>query len=195
MPRSFEERDVAVDPRYGPRVVGHVLAQSVDRDAVRYELSGEGRVEAVDVAVDPQGAEKAERIERERYEPPDPSRLSEAAKELFRRRLAGDREVTDANRPQYRELVAARIMDPVSTWEFRGSAYRSAKSRACAAELCPIGRCEGGVPIRPGGRGRSLAASRFAAALVASVVEPFGNSEATKQAATNQGQGQLRQQE
>jgi hypothetical protein len=42
--------------------------------------------------------------------------LSEPARELLRRRLAGDREVTDANRPLYRELVAARIMYPVSTW-------------------------------------------------------------------------------
>ena len=58
----------------------------------------------------------AQRIEQERYEPPDASRLSEAARELLRRRLAGDQEVTDANRPLYRELVAARIMDPVSTW-------------------------------------------------------------------------------
>ena len=57
-----------------------------------------------------------ERIERERFEPPDASNLSEAARELLRRRLAGDREVTDANRPLYRELVAARIMYPVSTW-------------------------------------------------------------------------------
>jgi len=44
------------------------------------------------------------------------SNLSEAARELLRRRLAGDREVTNANRPLYRELAAARIMDPVSTW-------------------------------------------------------------------------------
>jgi hypothetical protein len=59
---------------------------------------------------------EAERIERDRYEPPDASRLTEAARELLRRRLAGDREVTDANRPLYRELVVARIMYPVSTW-------------------------------------------------------------------------------
>ncbi len=44
------------------------------------------------------------------------SNLSDAARELLRRRLAGGREVTDANRPLYRELVAARIMYPVSTW-------------------------------------------------------------------------------
>jgi hypothetical protein len=59
---------------------------------------------------------EAERIERERYGPPDAGRLSGAARELLRRRLAGDRKVTDANRPLYRELVAARIMYPVSTW-------------------------------------------------------------------------------
>ena len=59
---------------------------------------------------------EAERIERDRYEPPDASRLTEAARELLRRRLAGDREVTDANRPLYRELVAARIMIPCHTF-------------------------------------------------------------------------------
>jgi hypothetical protein len=59
---------------------------------------------------------EAERIERERYEPPDASRLSEAARELLRRRLAGDREVTDANRPLYRELAAARIVIPCHTF-------------------------------------------------------------------------------
>ncbi len=53
-------------------------------------------------------SEAEERIERERFELPDASNLSEAARELLRRRLAGDREVTDANRPLYRELVAAQ---------------------------------------------------------------------------------------
>ncbi len=61
-------------------------------------------------------SEAEEQIERERFEPPDASNLPEAARELLRRRLAGDREVTEANRPLYRELVAARIMYPVSTW-------------------------------------------------------------------------------
>jgi hypothetical protein len=60
--------------------------------------------------------EAEERIERERFDAPDASNLSEAARELLRRRIAGDREVTDANRPLYRELVAARILYPVSTW-------------------------------------------------------------------------------
>jgi len=61
-------------------------------------------------------SEAEEQIERERFEPPDASNLSEAARELLRRRLAGDREVTDANRPLYRELVAARIMMPVHSF-------------------------------------------------------------------------------
>ena len=48
---------------------------------------------------------EAERIERERFEPPVGD-LSELARERLRRYLAGDREVTEANRPAYRELVA-----------------------------------------------------------------------------------------
>ena len=60
--------------------------------------------------------EAEDRIERERFVPPDASNLSESAKELLRRRLAGDRQVTDANRRQYRELVAARIMMPIHSF-------------------------------------------------------------------------------
>jgi len=60
--------------------------------------------------------ESQERIERERYDPPDASHLSESAREVLRRRLAGDRQVTDANRPAYRELVAARIMMPLHSF-------------------------------------------------------------------------------
>ena len=55
-------------------------------------------------------SEAEERIERERFEPTDASNLSDAARDLLRRRLAGNRQVTDPNRPLYRELVAARIM-------------------------------------------------------------------------------------
>ncbi len=60
--------------------------------------------------------EAADRIERERFEPPDASNLSESAKDLLRRRLAGDREVTEANLPHYHELVAARIMIPIHSF-------------------------------------------------------------------------------
>jgi hypothetical protein len=68
---------------------------------------------------------ESERIERERYEPPDASGLSEAARELLRRYLAGDRAITESNRPTYRELVAARVMIPVHTFVGgREAAYR-----------------------------------------------------------------------
>jgi hypothetical protein len=60
-------------------------------------------------------AREEDRIERERYEPPDGD-LSDSARERLRRHLAGDREVTEANRPAYRELVAARVMIPVHTF-------------------------------------------------------------------------------
>jgi hypothetical protein len=60
---------------------------------------------------------EAERIERERYEPPDASRLSEAARELLRTCITdGCPEGDEANRPAYRELVAARIMIPVGSF-------------------------------------------------------------------------------
>lgn len=60
-------------------------------------------------------AREVERIERERYEPPDGD-LSEAARERLRLYLAGDCAVTEENRPAYRELVAARVMIPVHTF-------------------------------------------------------------------------------
>ncbi len=60
--------------------------------------------------------EAADRIERERFEPPDASNVSESARDLLRRHLRGDREVTDGNRPQYRELVAARILIPIHSF-------------------------------------------------------------------------------
>jgi hypothetical protein len=55
--------------------------------------------------------EEEERIERERYEPPDASNLSDAARALLTRIAAGERvEITPENRPVFRELAAARII-------------------------------------------------------------------------------------
>ncbi len=60
---------------------------------------------------------EADRIERERYEPPDASRLSEAARELLRTCIAsGCPDGDETNRPAFRELVAARIMMPMGSF-------------------------------------------------------------------------------
>jgi hypothetical protein len=55
--------------------------------------------------------EAQERIERERYEPPDVSNLSGASWALLRRIVTGERvEITPENRPVFRELAEARII-------------------------------------------------------------------------------------
>ena len=66
----------------------------------------------------PEGLEHGEaNLERERYEPPDASRLSEAARELLRTCITdGCPEGDEANRAAYRELVAARIVIPVGSF-------------------------------------------------------------------------------
>jgi len=62
-------------------------------------------------------AEAQDRIERERYEPPDVGSLSEAARELLRTCIAGDcPDGDETNRPAYRELVKARIMIPMGSF-------------------------------------------------------------------------------
>jgi len=54
---------------------------------------------------------ETERIEREEFEPPDASNLSEAAGRLLRRIVTGEHvEITPRNRPALRELSAARIV-------------------------------------------------------------------------------------
>jgi hypothetical protein len=52
-----------------------------------------------------------ERIERERYDPPDAGNLSESARGLLRRIASGRVEVTPENRAAFRELTAARIVE------------------------------------------------------------------------------------
>jgi hypothetical protein len=68
---------------------------------------------------------ESDRIERERYEPPDGD-LSEVATAMLRRIASGERVTVDAtNRPVFRELAAARVVTFGSS--FAGgpeSAYR-----------------------------------------------------------------------
>ncbi len=69
-------------------------------------------------------AREEDRIERERYAPPDGD-LSDAARGLLRRIASGRVAVDDANRPTFRELAAARVITLGSS--FAGgseSAYR-----------------------------------------------------------------------
>jgi len=101
-------------------------------DAYR-DLAAAGIMEAVpDAAGNPEADFRFttdDRLRRERWldaaeaylrslEPPLPERidLSDAARDVLKRRLAGDEEVTEQNRPAYRELARAGIMFPVSTF-------------------------------------------------------------------------------
>jgi hypothetical protein len=85
------------------------IMEPVPGSETDYRFTGEGLEHREAIL-----AREEERIERERYEPPNTSDLSEAARTLFRRYLAGDDEVTESNRAAYRELAAARIMIPLS---------------------------------------------------------------------------------
>jgi hypothetical protein len=61
--------------------------------------------------------EEQERIEREGYDPPDASNLSEAVRGLLRTCVArGCPDGDETNRPAYRELVRARIMIPMGSF-------------------------------------------------------------------------------
>jgi hypothetical protein len=60
---------------------------------------------------------EADRIERERYDPPDAGKLSAPARELLRTCIEeGYPEGDETNRPAYRELVKARIMVPMGSF-------------------------------------------------------------------------------
>jgi antitoxin (DNA-binding transcriptional repressor) of toxin-antitoxin stability system len=77
-----------------------------------YRFTGDGWARRNDIL-----RVEEDRIERDRFEPPDADNLSESARGLLRRIASGERvAVTDENRPTFRELAAARILYPVSTW-------------------------------------------------------------------------------
>ena len=70
-----------------------------------YRLTAEGREQWGTIV-----ERETERIERERFEPPDSRNLSAAARELLRQLIAVRVDVTPENRPAFRELSAARIL-------------------------------------------------------------------------------------
>jgi hypothetical protein len=88
-----------------------INARIMESDGDDYKFTDEGWARREEIL-----REEEERIECERFDPPDGDNLSQAARELVSRRLAGDDRVTAENLEAYRELAAARIMYPVSTW-------------------------------------------------------------------------------
>lgn len=70
-----------------------------------YRLTAEGRRDREAIV-----ERETDRIERERFEPPDARGLSGEARELLRRLIADRVEVTPGNRPAFRELASARII-------------------------------------------------------------------------------------
>jgi hypothetical protein len=70
-----------------------------------YRLTAEGRKNRETIL-----ERETDRIERERFEPPDPSHLSGQARELLRQLISGRVDVAVENRPAFRELAAARII-------------------------------------------------------------------------------------
>jgi hypothetical protein len=120
---ALSESSVAV---FRLRVKGHKLPVDEQRLGAYRELAEAGIVEPAeeDFKFTDDGwthreellVEAHDRIERGRFEPPDAVNLSEAARDFLRRRVAGDDRVTPENLGAYRELAAAWIMYPVSTW-------------------------------------------------------------------------------
>jgi hypothetical protein len=89
-----------------------VAAGIVEPDGEDYRFTEEGGARRHELL-----AEAEERIERERYDPPDASGLSEVAMELLRTCIAGPiPDGDETNRPAFRELVEARIMIPMGSF-------------------------------------------------------------------------------
>jgi len=92
-------------PAYRELAAAGVM-EPVPGSEMEYRFTAEGWERREEILRD-----EEDRIERERYEPPDASKLSEAARVLLRRIVSGERiEITTGNRPAFRELSEARII-------------------------------------------------------------------------------------
>jgi hypothetical protein len=119
-------------------LVGAGIMEPVPGSGRIYRLTAEGR-EHRDSIVE----KETERIERERFDPPDASNLSASARDLLRQLTADRVEVTPENRGAFRELVAARIVllghsfrngpESVYRWTYWGW-HRRFELLACAKE-------------------------------------------------------------
>jgi hypothetical protein len=111
---KFKQRDLAA---YQELIDAGIMM----RDGADFKFTEDGWAHREELL-----SEAEERIERERFEPPDACNLSGSAKELLRRIACGERvEVTPSNRSFFRELAAARIVYLMHTFA-RGdeSGYR-----------------------------------------------------------------------
>jgi hypothetical protein len=87
-------------------------------DGASYRFTDDGLMRREDIL-----REREEKIEREMFEPPDASNLSEDARDLLRRIVSGERiEIVAGNRNLFHELAAARII------YLRSSVARGAES-------------------------------------------------------------------
>ncbi len=91
-------------PAYRELVEAGIMESAPDSERP-YRLTAGGR-EHREAIVE----RETERIERERFDPPDTSNLSVDAKELLRQLISDRVEVTTENRPLFRELVVARVI-------------------------------------------------------------------------------------
>jgi hypothetical protein len=108
------------------RIKGHRLPVTIDRLPVYRELADAGIMEAAEDSFEftEDGWARREELLRESEEHlrgleprlPDRIELSDAARKVLARFMAGDSEVTDVNRDAYRELARAGIMDAVGTF-------------------------------------------------------------------------------
>ena len=99
--RAANERNL---PAYQELVDAGIMEAVPDSERI-FRLTAEGR-EHREVIVE----RETDRIERERFEPPDASYLSGSAQELLRQLIADRVRVTAENRLAFRELAAARII-------------------------------------------------------------------------------------
>ena len=98
-------------PAYRELAAAGVM-EPVPGSEMEYRFTAEGWERREEILRD-----EEDRIERERYEPPDAGSLSESARELRRTCIAGDcPDGDETNRPAYRELVKARIMIPMGSF-------------------------------------------------------------------------------
>jgi hypothetical protein len=75
-------------------------------EGTSYRFTDDGLMRREDIL-----REREEKIEREMFEPPDASNLSEDARDLLRQIVSGERiEIVTGNRNLFHELAAARII-------------------------------------------------------------------------------------